>query len=576
MKRSLPGRALLLELILDLTVLLPAQGWASSPPRLTAGLLESWGFNVERFVARERMTLRWAGASLDSSFFDLKRAGRLAGVSELEQGLGLDVSPFSTGLWNTGFGRGDRALQGISGVDVSYNLTPQLTGVLTVNTDFGETEVDSQQVNLTRFSLFFPEKRTFFSQGSNQFRFGLGLGRSFIPFFSRRVGLFQGQKVPIDFGLKLLGRKGPWGIAALDVRTRKAAGARSANLLAGRVTYDVSPRLRLGTVFTNGDPDGVHDNSLLGIDAVWQTSTFRGDKNLALSAWAARSGGDVPEGETTGWGFLVDYPNDLWDVAASVKEFGEGLDPALGFLPRPGTRQYRISSAFQPRPSSGMFSWVRQFFFESSYSQVDNLEGETESWRIFTAPFNARTESGEHLEVNGSPQFEYLDEPFEIAPGVVIPPGEYHFTRYRAEAQSSRTRSWRIGTTVWFGEFFDGRLTQWEKFVNWTTLSGRLRLEVNLEDDFGRLPEGNFVKRLWQWKINYSFTPDLSLNSFTQFDSDSGRFGMNNRLRWTIHPGKDFFVVWNRNWEHPSGSRPYDLLPLSDQLLIKLVWTFRR
>ncbi len=542
--------------------------------RFTPGLTR-WGFNVERFIARDRTTLRWSGATLDARLEDLSRAGVLEGVEGLRQGLGLSISPYGLVRRNSDFMLQDKSLRGEGGLDVGYNFTPQLAGVLTLNTDFAETEVDTRQVNLTRFPLFFPEKRSFFLEGSNLFEFGLGLGRELIPFYSRRLGLFEGQVVPIDAGLKVLGRAGPWGIAALDVETRNTSAAPRTNLFAGRATYDVDPHLRLGGIVTRGDPDGVHRNSLVGLDAVWRTSRFGGDKNFFVGFWGARSGGDVGPGKRSGWGFKVDYPNDLWDLVAQYNEFGDALDPALGFLPRPGTRHYRVSSAYQPRPQGGTFSWVRQFFFELRGDLYTDLSGKTQTWRVFTAPFNARTQSGEHLEANWAPEYQRLTEPFEISPGVVIPPGGYPFHRFRVEAQSSEHRPWRVGTTVWFGTFYDGRLTQLSSFINWTDASGRLQLAAEAENDFGYLPEGNFIQRLWQLKGVYAFGPDLVLSSFIQYDSESRDVGMNTRLRWTLTPGSDVFLVWNRGWREP-GMGSLSLKPTSEQIVVKLRWTFRR
>jgi hypothetical protein len=536
----------------------------------------SWGFNVQRRIARERMTLRWAAATLDARLEDLRRAGRLEGVGGLRQGLGFSVSPFWLLRRNADLLSGHTAVVGDGGLDVLYNLTSDLSAVVTLNSDFAETEVDTRQINLTRFPLFFPEKRSFFLEGSNLFAFGTGLHRDFIPFFSRRVGLYHGRQVPLRVGGKVLGRAGKWSIAVLDAWMAETAETRRANLFAGRVAFDVSERLTVGAIATGGDPDGVHENALLGVDALWQTSTFRGDKNLSFGAWAAWTGGDVPDGRQTGWGFKLDYPNDLWDVFFTFKEFGSGLDPALGFLPRPGTRWFQGGGAYQPRPETGCFDWVRQFYFELYATYVEDLQGHPESWRIFTAPFNAQTESGEHLEANIVPQFERLREPFEIAEGVVIPPGDYRFTRYRVEAQTSRHRPWRVGCTVWFGDFYTGRLSQWENFVTFTTPRGHLQLEVEAENDFGRLPEGNFVQRLWQLKVIYAVTPDLILSSYTQYDSDSRNVGTNTRLRWTLKPGNDLYVVWNHGWEHPTDRAAVRALrSVSDQLVVKLRWTFR-
>lgn len=536
-----------------------------------------WGFNIERYVAREQLTLRWTGTTLDARLLDMRRAGNLAGVGRLDQGWGLTVSPYALGRYEIDQRTDHDFTQGQGGLDVGYHVTSQLDGVLTVNPDFAEVEADTRQINLTRFALFFPEKRPFFTDGANFFDFGLELQTSFIPFYSRRVGLFDDQIIPITAGLKAVGRVGSWGVGLLDVQTRDKGGVPATNMAAGRVTYDVNRNLRIGAIGTNGNPNGRTSNSLAGVDAVWQTAKFHGDKNLSLGAWAARSFGDVGPGQRGGWGVKVQYPNDLWNLQVAFNEFGDSLDPVLGFLPRPGTRRYGAYVAYQPRPSGGLFSGVRQFFFELWPVVVTDLHGQTETWDVFTAPINFQTQQGDHFEANYRPQFERLREPFEVAPGVVIPPGSYQFNRFRLQAESSDSRPLSVGTTAWFGQFYGGNLTQLIGSVKWTQRSGHLQLALSTENDYGYLPQGDFRVLLWQLKAVYAFDPNLVLASFFQYDSESEELGMNARLRWTIEPGRDLFVVWNRGWKHPVGERPMDLLvPDADQVIVKLRWTFTR
>ena len=558
-----------------------ATGWSAeiALPSITLRFdpsLEAWGFNLERYVARERLTLRWSGTTLDATFADLRRSGNLGGVSGMRQGMGLKLSPYALARRDQQYLEDRSFWEGQAGGDAEYNFTPGMAGVLTVNPDFAETEVDTRQINLTRFPLFFPEKRPFFLEGSDLFVFGLDLQEYFIPFFSRRIGLFEDEIIPISVGGKVLGHGGPWSVAVLDTQTRDTPVAPGTNLFAGRVTYDVDQHLRLGALATRGDPDGVSDDALGGLDAVWRTSSLFGDKNFSVGGWGARSWGDTPAGRRGGWGFDVSYPNDLWDLSASVNQFGEALDPALGFLPRPGTRQYVGGMAYQPRPKEdGPFRWARQFFYEVFPTRVDDLQGDPESWRVFVAPFNVETQSGEHFEANVAPQFERLDVPFEIVEGVFIPPGKYQFTRFRLQAESSLYRSVRGGATAWFGDFFDGRLTQWTTSVGYTTRQGHLQLEAVGESDFAHLPEGDFIERLFTLKTVYAFTPDLILSAFGQYDSDTQNLGMNLRLRWTLHPGDDLFVVWNHGWDRlfdPDGD--VSLIPEADQLTVKLRWTF--
>src|SRR5262249_16573080 len=172
--------------------------------RFTSGLA-AWGFNVSRTVARDRTELRWTGTTLDAGLSDMRRAGDLRGVENLTQGLGLTVTPYGLARHNTDFEAEHSNTDGDVGMDVGWAMTRQLSGVLTVNPDFAETEVDTRQINLTRFPLFFPEKRYFFVEGANQFDFGPNLGTDFVAFFSRRVGLLGDEVVPIDVGAKIIG-----------------------------------------------------------------------------------------------------------------------------------------------------------------------------------------------------------------------------------------------------------------------------------------------------------------------------------------------------------------------------------
>ncbi|MGE5234513.1 MAG: DUF5916 domain-containing protein [Acidobacteriota bacterium] len=535
---------------------------------------EAWGFNIARQVARKQMILRWTAIPHDAGFFDMHRAGKLDGLGDMKQGLGLSFAPFATASTARQRPAASESTAN-GGADLAYSFTPELAGSATYRTDFAETEVDARQVNLTRFPLFLPEKRTFFVEGQNQFDFGYGLGQDFIPFFSRRIGLFAGGAVPIDYGLKLLGHAGRMSIGVLGARTRDSAGGPPASdFMAGRLAYDLDEHWRVGTIFTRGDPDGVNENSLGGGDAVYRTTRFRGDKNLVAAVWGARSSGDLRPGKRSGWGARLEYPNDLWSLYADLREFGDALDPALGFLPRPGTRWYQAGGAFQPRPRpDGRFGWARQFFYEAYGTVVTDLADRPQSWELFLAPFNVQTHSGDHHEVNVIPYFERLNEPFEIAPGVVIAPGAYHFTRYRVLAEGASSRIFRPSLAIQFGEFYDGHLTQWQPAVGWSSPGGHVRLDASAELDYGTLRAGSFVARLLALRALYAATPNLVLSSFTQYDSGSSSLGTNNLLRWTIAPGRDLYLVWNHSWNRTAGER-FSLHPQAEQVSAKLRWTF--
>ena len=371
------------------------RGWSAEiiiPARSLsfAGGRSSWGVNFERNIARDRTVLRWSSATLDSFFYDLSRAGTLSGVQDLRQGLGLEISPYVVGRMKDFFQEQGRTWQGSPGIDVTYRMTPQMAAVFTVEHRFcrngsrlASVEPDAISVVLSlsaaRSSLRAPISTSSAlvsrSSSSPSFR------AAWVCSKARRFRSIQASS-------STAGRR--WNIGLLDVQTRDAILQGSTtlvpgtNLFAGRVSYDVNPRLRLGTILTNGSPDGIRRNRFAGFDGVWRTSEFLGDKNFLVGAWSALSAGDVAEGNRSGWGFKIDYPNDLWDCFTSLNQFGEALDPALGFLPRPGTRRFDADCEFKPRPrKDGPFGWIRQHFMEHRFYQVVNHRG---SWSRRVSP----------------------------------------------------------------------------------------------------------------------------------------------------------------------------------------------
>ncbi len=537
-------------------------------------------FNVEfaRYLAKDMIVFRWIGTSIDAHPFDVKLTAKMEGVENLSIGKGISFSPYAVTRLDKTYESGkNTVLKGETGFDLRWNITPGIFAMLTVNTDFAETEVDTQQINLTRFPLFFPEKREFFLEGSNLFNFGIGLYADFIPFYSRRIGLYHGKEVPIDYGVKLMGRENKVSIAGLYVKTRDSGDLKGTDFFVSRVTYDITNNLKVGALVTDGDPDGVSDNSFVGTDIIWRTTDFlHKRKNFTIGGWWGQSSGDLTGDDKDGYGFKIDYPNDLIDANIVYKKFGKDLNPALGFLPRPGTKQWSGGIAIQPRPKGWLGNYVRQFFFEFYGMQVRNVKGYIESWRIFTAPINLVTPSGYHFEFNYAPQYEFLTEPFEIAEGVIIPAGKYRFNRERIEINMPRSSSVQVGGRVWFGDFYNGRLNQWETYFVWSKKDGSIKVSVEAENDYGYLPEGNFIERLWQVKVVYAFNPDFVISSYTQYNYSSGEIGMNNRIRYTIEPGKDIFFVWNYNWERFDGESLFKSKLLANQIAIKIRWTWRK
>ena len=536
---------------------------------------DTWGVNLERFVARERVTLRWSSPTLDSRLEDMSRNGLLTGLQGLERGRGFSVTPYLSGQTFQDFQTRETSTKVRVGLDLTAPLGEQMHGALTIRPDFAETEVDLQRINLTRFPLLFPEKRTFFLEGANLFQFGLGLEDMFLPFFSRTIGLVNGVMVPLDAGVKVLGRVGDVSVGALGVHQQGLLDEPSKTLGTTRLAWDMTKNFRMGYLGTRGNPAAPEHNAFDGADLLWHTSEAFGDKNFLLGAWGGRSSGDLPDGSHDGYGLKVDYPNDLWDLTASWNRFGDALLPAMGFLPRPGTRQSKLAAAYQPRPTSPSLQWIRQAFFEAQYLRVEDLQGRVESWQLFTAPFNIVTPQGDHFEVNYQPEFERLSVPFEIVPGVVIPVGDYRFDRTRLQVESSSSRRWQVNSTVWFGDFYGGRLTQWVRGAGYTSREGGWHIVASSEVDFAHLPWGDFTQKLLTVRNELAWSADLVLSAIAQYETESRNVGGQVRLRWTPRPELEFFLVGDRTWLNPLETGPMRLVPQQQRLSFKVHWTFR-
>ncbi|NTV81508.1 MAG: hypothetical protein HGA24_08815, partial [Candidatus Aminicenantes bacterium] len=512
--------------------------------------LSIWGLNIERTIARKQETNRLSGTTRDSNFNNPNEAAALEGIEGIKQGLGITFRPY--GLAEAVKLPGEEiADERDGGFDLYKSFTPSLVGVASYNMDFAETEVDERRINLTRFPLFFPEKRMFFLEGSEVFSFSSSI--SFTPFFSRRIGLFAGSQVPVKFGAKLYGKIGDTNLAVLDVQTGAfddPGGVRigGQNLLAARITQNIFDQSKFGLIFTNGSPTGER-NSLAGFDFNYSSSKFLGDKNIMLAAWGVYNWNGQEQGRHQGFGFRADYPNDLWNVQTVYAYYGEALDPGLGFMMRPAIQTAFGRVGFQPRPAKGALSRiVRQFLFDASADYYWDLAGVLETRRLTASPLGFRTPSGESFGLSVNATRDVLPFDFAVAEGVVIPAGPYDFTNVRLNASTAGHRPVVVDAGYNFGQFYSGHYDDVSlgltlKFKGYATLA----FDANLVR--GRLPEGDFSQNVFQLKADIFLSPDLGLMNYIQYDDISDTLGWNARLRWQITPGNEIYLVYNKNWE---------------------------
>ena len=517
-----------------------------------------WGFNLARHVYRKLEEDRWSGARLDTQFYQVSEAGEIRGLAGLTQGIGLDVRPFLAGRSLHVAGESD--VSGKPGLDVFYNITPSLKLTATFNTDFGETEVDARQINLSRFSLLFPEKRAFFLQGAGVFGFAStgpepaggipAAGADVYPFFSRQIGLLGGQEVPIDAGIKLTGTVGRTDVGLLSVRTGDLPIVSEKNFLVGRVKRNLFQQSYVGAIFTGGHPAEGQSGQTYGADMRLATSRFLGrPHNMVVNAYAVRSVNEGVHDRDWSYGFSAHYPNDKFNAQVSFREIQENFRPALGFVQRDNIRMLRMAASYNPRPTG--FLNVQQMFHDVYYTRFTRLDlGEVESWDLYVTLLDWHLSSGDNLHgmFDFNPTYERLFEPFEISPGVLLAPGEYRFTRFRSNLLSTATKRRLSGSiNLTYGGYWSGKAEQLTTNLTYK-LPPRFTVTLSTNQTFARLPEGRFIARIFTGNASFAVSPSLSLSNLVQYDNRSRNLGWQSRVRWTLRPGNDLFFAFNQGW----------------------------
>jgi len=532
----------------------------------------NWGFNAERYIRRTNENIRWAAISNSRSVSALAEAGILEGLEGLQQGLGVDVKPFVTA---TTRGEGSRYGERTTiepGVDIFWKPNPSLTFVATVNTDFAETDVDTRQINLTRFPLFFPEKRAFFLQDAGIFRFG-GLGRTPLPFFSRRIGLgSDGREREILAGLKATGRFEGFNYGLMNVQMKSDNVLGDKNLTVARGLWNVGAESTLGVMVTNGDPQTTGNNSLVGFDYNYRNSTDYGDDTLRGNFWmqASFSSGDSVIGdneEAIALGGRLAYDSDDVSWIMIIEQIGESFNPALGFVGRRDARVFFGRARKRWRPKDSVWRTVDLSMNLNTTTDLSNIV-ESQSFRLPQITFT--TDDGDGFNTGFTVNREQLVEDFEILSGVVISPGDYWWNSFRVGAFTSSGRPLAVSASINTGGFYDGWRTDYSANGAWRP-NPNLRVSVNYTMNDVDLPAGNFITRLARLQVNVAFNPEVTWNNIIQFDNISDSVGINSRIRWELRPGDEVFFVVNQGFDAGDGQ----LRSLGSEVIFKIGLTFR-
>ena len=537
----------------------------------------SW-LNFSRTIQRRHEDIAWTSRNRR---WDPSAAGAVTGLEGLEQGLGLDIVPSAS--WRTERSYSPKTTDSSfePSLDLVYKITPQMNGSLTINTDFSATEVDDRQVNLTRFGLFFPEKRDFFLREADIFEFGrIGAQDNAVgnnadkqsgrPFFSRTIGLSDtGQVVDLNYGGKVSGRVGNWEIGALSIRQDEFGPVGADTLSVLRAKAGIGEESTIGMIYTDGDPQSNLDNSLAGIDYLYRNSRLPGGRTIEASAWYQESTTQGVTGDDSASGIGVSIPSNTGvRGSVSLKRIERNFNPALGFINRRGVSDGTAQIAYTYRPDG----YWQSLFFSLEAERIEEIGAGLQSAQISVTPLQATNHSGDVLFLRSNFEREVLTAPFEIYPGVVIPVGDYSFDNHGIEIRGAGHRRFSGRIAYVKGSFYDGDQAKWFGSGTWQP-SPHFRANVGFNITDVELPEGAFTTRVITSGIDVVFSSTLSWVNLIQYDNVSETIGVNMRLHWIPVAGKELYFVINHSLEDYDRDNRFD--SLTSDATVKVNYTFR-
>jgi len=546
--------------------------------RYRPGPAPVWGIQFRRMVRRknERSYLTPVPISAGRrGIFRVSDAAMLVGLEVPDEGNVLEVKPYAIGGSTTDVNvLPPTAWDGDGGVDLKYGITQNLTADFTYNTDFAQVEVDEQQVNLTRFSLFFPEKREFFLEGRGIFEFARGGGPSSRSsalrqiggggrssrgsgnaptlFYSRRIGLQDGAVVPIVGGGRVTGKAGDFDVGLLNIQTgeqqlpgaSRVLGAESTNFAVVRIKRDVLRRSAVGALFTNRSVSvagqGAGANRVFGADA-----TLAFYENVSVVGYAARTQTPGFEGRDASYQGQFMYAADRYGLTAEHLVVEDNFIPEVGFLRRDNFRRSYLAGRFSPRPAS--LGAVRQFRLEASYDHILTADTGILETKQAQVGFSTEFETSDRLGMTVADNYEFLVRPFEPGPGVVLPVGGYGFRDVEATYQVGAQRRLTGTVTVRGGEYFNGNIRSVGFSQGRLAITPELSIEPTLSENWIDTPHGSFHTRLIVSRVTYTFSPRMFFGGLIQYNSAANTVSTNLRLRWEYSPGSELFVVYTED-----------------------------
>ena len=540
--------------------------------RYLSGSGRLWGLQLRRSIRHKN---EWAYLSPvppsmagSQGLTRISSAGTIVGLELPPAGNNLEVKPYAISDLTTNR-LSDPATRNVVdadvGIDLKYGIMANLTADVTLNTDFAQVEVDEQQVNLTRFSLFFPEKRDFFLEGRGTLDFGQGravgfrgggVGRGFrgrndapTLFYSRRIGLDRGEVIPIQAGGRVTGKVGGYAVGAMNIQTgaNDPAGVAGTNYSVVRVKRDILRRSSIGALFTNRSVsmDGSGANQAYGADAALALFT-----NLQLGGYYARTETPSLNGDDESFQVAGQYNGDKYGASATRLKVGADFNPEIGFVRRSDFTKSSGSLRFSPRPAS--IEWIRKLTWEARVDYFENSAMVVES-RKHQGRFNAELENSDRFTVEATREFERIVDPFPVGSDIEIGAGSYAFTSYRASYKLGEQR--RVSGTVAFqwGDFYDGMIRAISLNQGRLVVTNQLSIEPGVSLNLLDLPQGEANQTVLRLRSDYAFTSRMFASALMQYNTADRILSTNLRFRWEYRGGSELFLVWTDERDRAPG-----------------------
>ena len=527
-----------------------------------------WGINFERNIRRKKEQLLWQGWSRLYDVEKISQGGKLSGLNNIKQGKKIELLPYALGGLELSEDKPTTTSK--IGGEINFDITPTLKLNFTINTDFAQVESDKQQINLTRFSLYYPEKRQFFLEGKNYYDMNIG---DINLFYSRRIGIYQNNVVPIIGGVRLFGKLNKTNIGIMSIQTAAIDSIPTTNYSIIKVKQDIFKQSSIGVILTQNYSD-THYNRVFGTDFTYSTSEVFGEKNLLVGGSIAISETKI-FGETDSlnsnnlaYNVFLSYPNDIVEYDLGFTTIEPNFNPEMGFTRRQNYQMLYTELQFNPRVKKLPF--FRNLIFKPidlNY-YINEETKETESIFYEWRPFGFVSRSGEFFEFNVQHIFDKPTEGFELVDSVYIPAGRYWDNRLEIQFSTFRGRKISGEVEVSAGEFYTGHRQEIEVNIYYN-LNKHLNIGIDWQTNYLQLPQKSFTTNELGGRIDYAFNPKLATNIYAQWNNEDQNVLINYRINWIPKIGSYFYFVINQEFDTSNGIKVK-----RTTILGKLIWRF--